>query len=278
MLYICFYLHHILPLLLYGGTYSKVFDVICLLLSSDCSISLLYISVFCVGLCPVSFCLSSICVQAAAALSNIHDQQWEVLYQQRVWTWQSRDFPLFLGPQRQDDPQQNISTSGKAPAFVCTKLMQPMHLHPPLLLLARFILAVSPPFGIKGFSFPFLSIPTYSEVKSVVWQQYSWVHISPKSKVSLMSTYVNPPLLKVPCRCVLPPPPHLRLAVPLHRAPVVRSVEHSKPWLAGPSVRGSGPLLPPRGCTRGGKGRVRATTFDSSTHWVCWWPGGHRRG
>lgn len=151
---------------------------------------------FCVGLCPISFCQSFICAQAAAALSNIHDQQWEVLYQERVWTWQSWDFPLFLGPQRQDALQQNISSNRKAPAFVRTKWMQPMHLYAPLLNLSSFYFGFLSVFREKQcyervFSF-LLFFPTYSEIKSVVWQQYSWVHISHESKVSLMSTYVNP--------------------------------------------------------------------------------------
>lgn len=65
----------------------------------------------------------------------------------------------------------------------------------PFSILALFILAFCLSFcksqTVKGFCLS-SPPPKYSEIKFVVWQQYSWVHISHKSKVSLMSTYVNP--------------------------------------------------------------------------------------
>lgn len=63
----------------------------------------------------------------------------------------------YSGPQRQDGLQQNISTNKKAPAFVCTLRMLPIHLNTPLLNLSSLFFFSSwfLSCAIKGFSLSF---------------------------------------------------------------------------------------------------------------------------
>lgn len=63
----------------------------------------------------------------------------------------------YSGPQRQDGLQQNISTNKKAPAFVCTLRMLPIHLNTPLLNLSSlfFFFSWFLSCAIKGFSLSF---------------------------------------------------------------------------------------------------------------------------
>ena len=125
-------LFHLIPLVLYINTSKKSCLFICT--TYYCVLSLLKSTFYTflrvsapvlflsVGLSPVT----SICGLAAAGLSNIHDQQWEVLYQQRVWTWPSGGLPSLpratkAGWSATEHQQQQKGTS------FCLHLMDAAH-------------------------------------------------------------------------------------------------------------------------------------------------------
>lgn len=105
--------------------------------------------------------VTNIGAHAAAGPPNIHDQQWEVLYQLRVWTWPSGDIPLFFWLQR-----RNIAINREAPAFVRSQWMQPIHFH------------AIPLFNLSSFwNLDFVFFPL-AEARSVLQQHFSWAHTS----------------------------------------------------------------------------------------------------
>lgn len=133
----------------------------------------------------------------------------------------------------------------------------------------------------KAFLF-LSSLSVLSEIKCVPPALQLSAHTTQKSKVPLMSTYVNP--LLSPFHFVKsslqmytksPSSPELYGSTWQNLSGQVSRARWA-PSFGAPESGVWGSYCPPEGVPVDARGVPRAAPFDSSTRRVCWWPRGHQ--